>query len=278
MNQQGQMWREIVFYVRRYNPERDPKPHWQRYIVPVDCGMTVLEGLHRIRETLDPTVVYRYSCRMSVCGSCAMLINGKPALACNTQIASVATDTLALAPLPNFDIIKDLVPDLAPMFQKHTSVQPFIQREDAAEVEKPSGEFYQSPEELTRYLQFAYCIKCGSCMAGCPTLATDPEYLGPMPLAQAYRYSADTRDTGFHGRKKVAGAGHGAYRCHYAGECSNVCPKGVDPARAVQLMKHDLVFDYLRLKRRHEPARLLKGPSPDAKPDPDIPKAPPLTV
>jgi len=277
MNQQTQLWREITVYLRRYNPERDAKPHWQHYLLPVDYGMTVLDGLHRIRETLDPTIVFRFSCRMSVCGSCAMLINGKPALACNTQISAVATETLALAPLPNFEIIKDLVPDLSSMFRKHTSIQPYIRRADMEEVEKPTGEFLQSPEELTRYLQFAYCIKCGACMAGCPTLATDPEYLGPMPLTQAYRYCTDSRDAGFHDRKKVVGAGHGAYRCHYAGECSNVCPKGVDPARAIQLMKRDLVLDYLKLKRRHTPA-VVAGPPTDAKRNPKAPEPPPYTV
>jgi succinate dehydrogenase / fumarate reductase iron-sulfur subunit len=206
-----------------------------------------------------------------------MLINHRPALACHTQIAEVADKTLAIAPLPNFDIIKDLVPDLAPMFRKHVSLQPFIQRGDVAELENPTGEFYQSPTELVRYLQFAYCIKCGACMAACPTLATDPEYLGPMPLTQGHRYNTDTRDAGFHARKTAAGAAHGVYRCHYAGECSHVCPKGVDPARALQLLKRDLVLDYLRLKRRHKPA-VVQGPSPDAQRLPNIPATPPFTV
>jgi succinate dehydrogenase / fumarate reductase iron-sulfur subunit len=277
MNEQNKTWREIHVYVRRFSPERDPKPHWQRYNLAVDCGMTVLDGLHRIKETLDATLSFRFSCRMGVCGSCAMLINGKPSLACNTQISQVATHTLALAPLPNFEIIRDLVPDLSPMFRKHISVQPYIRREDVAELDRPTGEFQQSPEELVRYLQFAYCIKCGACMAGCPTLATDPDYLGPMPLTQAYRYSTDSRDAGFSSRKKVAGNGHGAFRCHYAGECSNVCPKGVDPARAIQLMKRNLVLDYLRLKKCRKPATVI-GPSPDAKRLPNIPEPPPHTV
>ncbi|MCX8037732.1 MAG: succinate dehydrogenase iron-sulfur subunit, partial [Candidatus Sumerlaeia bacterium] len=268
--------RTIEVYIRRYNPERDTQPRWQRFTLPVARGMTVLDGLHRIREEQDPTVVFRYSCRMSVCGSCAMLINGRPALACNTQIADVAPERLTLAPLPNFDIIKDLVPDLAPMFQKHSALQPYIQRPDTQEVEKPTGEFYQSPKDLERYLQFAYCIKCGSCMSGCPTLATDPQYPGPMPLAQAYRYSADSRDSGFDARKIQAGASHGVFRCHYAGECSNVCPKGVDPARALQLLKRELVMDYLRLRRRRCPAQVL-GPPSEARRNPDIPAPPPYT-
>jgi len=276
MNQQSQMWREIVVYLRRFDPERDKKPSWRRCILPVDYGMTVLDGLHQIKETLDATLAFRFSCRMGVCGSCAMLINGKPSLACNTQISQVADRTLALAPLPNFDIIKDLVPDLSPLFRKHVLIQPYIQR-DISEQENPTGEFYQSPQELVRYLQFSYCIKCGACMAACPTLATDSEYLGPMPLAQAYRYNTDSRDSGFHNRKKVAGTSHGVYRCHYAGECSNVCPKGVDPARALQLMKRDLVLDYLRLKRCRKPAP-VQGPPSDTRRNPNVPEPPPYTV
>jgi len=277
MVRQNQQSREIRVYIRRYDPEKDEQPHWDQFDVVVESGMTVLDVLHRIKETRDSTLSYRFSCRMGVCGSCAMLINGKPSLACNTQVFDVATTTLAIAPLPNFETIKDLVPDLAPLFEKHRAVRPHILRDDEDEVEHPSGEFYQSPEELVRYLQFSYCIKCGACMAACPTFATDPDYLGPMPLAQAHRYSTDTRDGGFDERKKVVGTAHGAFRCHYAGECSNVCPKGVDPARAIQQMKRDLVLDYLRLHRRRKPAP-VQGPPKDAKRRPEIPEPPAYTV
>jgi succinate dehydrogenase / fumarate reductase iron-sulfur subunit len=269
--------REMQIYIQRYDPEADAKPHWQRFDVVVDHGMTILEALHRIKETRDPSLCYRFSCRMGICGSCAMLINGVPMLACNTQAFSISERALAIAPLPNFDIIKDLVPDLAPMFEKHQSVEPYIQRRDKAQLETPVGMYRQAPEEMERYLQFAYCIKCGACMAACPTMATDRDYLGPMPLAQAYRYSTDTRDEGFDNRKVPAGSHYGAFRCHYAGECSRVCPKGVDPGRAIQLMKRRLVLTYLHLARRRNPADLL-GPDPNAVRDPSIPSAPPYTV
>lgn len=277
MANQNEGPREISVYLRRFDPEKDDEPLWKRYELQVEPGMTVLDALHRIKETQDSSLAFRFSCRMGVCGSCAMVINGKAGLACNTQISDVATTTLAVEPLRNFDIIKDLVPDLGVMFEKHTVLRPYIQRDDTEEMENPTGEYTQSPEELVRYLQFAYCIKCGSCMAACPTLATDVAYKGPMPLSAALRYSRDTRDGGFDERKKVAGDTHGASRCHYAGECSRVCPKGVDPARAIQLLKRDMVFDYLRLKRRRKPAPLA-GPDKDAKRDPKIPDPPPFTV
>lgn len=278
MRQSDRHPKDLTVYIHRYDPERSEGQRWrQQYTLHVEPGMTVLDGLHALKERQDSTVCYRFSCRMGVCGSCAMLINGKPALACNTQILEVADRTLALAPMPNFDIVRDLVPDLSCFFLKHRSVEPYLQREDQEELEQPTGEFFQTPEEVVSYLQFSYCIRCGLCVSACPTVATDDNYLGPMALAQTQRYNADTRDGGFHSRKQVVGASGGAFSCHYAGECSNVCPKGVDPARAVQLLKRELVFDYLRLRRRREPSPVM-GPPEDAERDPDIPEAPPHTI
>ena len=251
--------RTIRFHVSRFHPENERGPYVQSYDVPVHEGMTVLDGLHSIKDNLDSTLVWRSSCRMGVCGSCGMLLNGRPGLACTTQILKIATTSLTVAPLPNFAIIRDLVPDLSSMFDKHHLVSPYIIRADEAEIQDPSGEFYQSAEELEHYLQFTYCIKCGCCMAACPTLATDARYLGPMPLTAAERYNADTRDGGQQERAQVTGSSRGAIRCHYAGECSRVCPKGVDPARAVQLLKRRLVLDYLHLARKSEPCKKLKG-------------------
>jgi len=269
--------RQINFHVTRYNPESDREPYVKTYQVSVCEGMTVLDGLHHIKENLDPSLVWRYSCRMGVCGSCGMLLNGRPALACNTQILHIADADLAVAPLPNFEIIRDLVPDLFSMFEKHRSIEPYIVRADQAGIEQPEGEFYQSPEQLEAYLQFTYCIKCGCCMAACPTLATDARYLGPMPLAAAQRYNADTRDDGRRGRNQLTGSSHGAFRCHYAGECWRVCPKGVDPAKAIQHLKRQLVLDYLHLARRKQPCKKILGPG-RGELLPNIVPAPPKTV
>jgi succinate dehydrogenase / fumarate reductase iron-sulfur subunit len=230
-----------------------------------------------IKERLSPTLAWRSSCRMGVCGSCGMFINGSPRLACNTQIAELGGSLVTVAPLPNFNIIRDLVPDLTPMIQAHVEAMPYLIREDTAEMAQPTGEYWQSPHQLEQYLEFSYCIKCGCCMAACPTYATDPDYAGPMPLAQAHRYNADSRDGGFDERKKLLSGGRGPWRCHFAGECSRVCPKGVDPARAIQLMKRQLVFEYLRLWRQPCPASLAK-PIAGLKRRDGIPEAPPRTI
>jgi len=266
----------IKFHVTRYNPQTDSAPHVQTYEVPAREGMTVLDGLHYIKDHLDPTLAWRYSCRMGICGSCGMLLNGRPGLACNTQILHIADVNLTIAPLPNFEIIRDLVPDLWSMLEKHRFVKPYIVRKDEAEINDPAGEFYQSPGQLESYLQFTYCIKCGCCMAACPTLATDAGYLGPMPLTAAHRYNADSRDEG-RGERKAAGAPIGVFRCHFAGECSRVCPKGVDPAKALQLLKRRLVLDYLGLAGRTTPCKKLLGPG-RGNPLPNIAAAPKRTV
>lgn len=240
----------VPFTVFRFNPYEDSKPRFDTFEVNVTPGMTILDGLHQIKSDYDATVVWRYSCRMGVCGSCGMLINGRAMLACNTQILDVSNTAIALAPLPNFPVIKDLIPDLETMFQKHRDLKTWIIRDDEKEIDILDRAYYQSPEQLEAYLQFAYCIKCGCCMAACPTMATDKNYFGPQPLSQAYRYEADSRDQGFKDRQPVLDQDSALYSCHFGAECSIVCPKGVDPAKAIQLMKRQMVLDLVKLRRK----------------------------
>jgi len=266
----------IAFYIRRFDPAVDDEPRIQKYLLRVEKGMPGRACLHRIKEEQDPTLAFRFSCRMGVCGSCAMLINGRPTLACNTQTLDVTDAALTVAALPNFSIIRDLVPDLLPMFEVHRSLNPYIVRKDAEEMAAPSAEYFQSPHQLEAFLQFTYCIKCGACMAACPTMATDRRYPGPMPLTQVYRYNTDSRDDGDGKRKDRIAERQGVFGCHYAGECSRVCPKGVDPARAIQLLKRDLVRDWLGLGKRRACAQTHPLP-PDAERKPRI-EPPPFTV
>ena len=268
----------IDFVVQRFSRETDSEPRWVHYSVHTHPGMTVLEGLHRIQEEQDATLSWRYSCRMGICGSCAMIINGRPGLACNTQVRDVSGSTIRLQSLSNFAIVKDLVPDLTPMFDKHAGLNTYLVRHDAQQTESPKGGFIQSSEELMNYLQFSHCTKCGACMAACPTVAIDSDFLGPMPLTAAHRYNVDSRDEGFELRKSKISALHGVFNCHYAAECSSVCPKGVDPARAIQLMKRDLILSLLKLKRKRTRAPLAPSPTASAKPKKDVPQAPEFTV
>ncbi len=267
----------VIFAILRYNPETDEKPRLQEYTVQVHKGMTVLDGLHWIKENLDPSLVWRSSCRMGVCGSCGMFINGYPRLACNNQILKISNKKLLIKPLPNFDIIRDLVPDLEGFFQKHQSVKPYLIRKDIEEQNLPTGEYFQSQDELTNYIQFAYCIKCGLCYAACPTVATDERFTGPQALAQAWRYNSDSRDEGSHERTEAVQDGIGIARCHFAGACSDVCPKGVDPSFAIQLLKQDIFSKTLKLRKGKKETYIIPA-SKEFVPNPKIPEAPKPTV
>jgi succinate dehydrogenase / fumarate reductase iron-sulfur subunit len=235
--------REISFRVRRFDPDTDSAPHWDSYTLNVSEGMTVLEALHELKAHQEPSLAWRSSCRMGVCGSCGMFINDLPRLACQTQVLHLGTDVVTVAPLPNYPNVKDLVPNLEPLIEKHAAIKPFIIHPNPQEVDEPTGEFLQSAEEREAFSQFSYCIKCGLCLAACPTVATDPLFLGPQGLAQVYRYSADNRDCGLQERLEAIDAFHGPYQCHLAGACSQACPKGVDPAFGIQLLKRTLVLD-----------------------------------
>jgi succinate dehydrogenase / fumarate reductase, iron-sulfur subunit len=269
--------KDVTFKVQRFDPDKDKKPYFKEYTFVLDKGMTILDGLMRIKETQDSTLSYRKSCRMGICGSCGMFVNGKPVLACQTQISELDADLVEVKPLPNYPITRDVVPDLTPLFEKHQYLKPHIIRKDQEEQNNPTMEYLQTPEEHERYLQFSYCIKCGCCIAACPTTSTDDHYLGPQALAQGYRYITDTRDEGFDERAALIDSPHGVWRCHFPGACSEACPKGVDPAFAIQLLKREITAHTLGLRKKHTPAPCA-GPQDSPVVKPDIPEAPKKTV
>ncbi|MEO0139571.1 MAG: succinate dehydrogenase iron-sulfur subunit [candidate division WOR-3 bacterium] len=270
--------KNITFKVLRYSP-KSHNAEFKEYTVPVFKGMTVLEGLYYIKENLDGSLVFRASCRMGVCGSCAMKINGKMMLACQTQILKLNSDTITVEPMNNYMVIKDLVPDLRRFFENHKSVKPYIIRySDPEEFENPTGEYLQTPQDVEDYLQFSYCIKCGACVAACPVVSGNEDFWGPQALTAAYRYIADSRDEGYIvDRAVVSSLVEGAFRCHFAGACSDACPKGVDPALAIQLLKRELALYSLGLAKKKKKAGFHKIDW-NATPPPDAPKAPPMSV
>ena len=265
------MEKVVIFKVFRWHPEKDKKPYYKEYELSLTPGMTVLDALLHIRDHIDPTLAFRKSCRMGVCGSCAMFINGKPRLACYTQIEHLGTDRVTVEPLPNYPVVKDLVVDMGDFFAKHQSVKPYVIRDDV-DPYKPETEFLQTPEEFDRFFQFTYCIKCGACLAACPTVASSPGFLGPQALAQAYRYIVDTRDGGYKIRLDAIDTADGPFRCHFAGACTEACPKGVDPALAIQHLKRHIFFG-----RKHEPAKPVPLNT-EYKPNEKIRKPPEFTV
>ncbi|MBI2830271.1 MAG: succinate dehydrogenase iron-sulfur subunit [Chloroflexi bacterium] len=260
----------MIFRVQRYDPEKDQSSHFQEFIVFWKPGDTVLDGLMYIKENLDSTLAFRSNCRMFVCGSCAMFINGYPRLACHSQIEELDSKKLTVRPLPNFPIVKDLVPALDAVFDNHRAIKPYIIRHDTEEMEDPSAEFAQLPKELNEYAQFTHCIKCGICLAACPTFASARLFSGPQALAQCYRYIADNRDEGETDRAPLVSGDHGVWQCHLAGACSESCPKGVDPALGIQLLKRRLVRRTLRIGKKARPAPVVSPPT-ETKPKIPVP-------
>ena len=222
--------------IARYNPEKDNEKQFMEFSVPVEKWTTVLETILDVKQHQDHSVGVRYSCRQATCGSCGMIINGKPRLACFTKVSELDSDVVTVEPMNNFPIIRDLAVKFERLFDTHHKIKPYLDRDDT-ELESDAKEFLQSPEELEQYIQFANCIKCGLCNSACPTMATDSSFVGPQALAQAYRYVADSRDKGKDSRLKIIDESHGIWRCHFAGSCSQVCPKGVDPAMGIQLLR-----------------------------------------
>jgi succinate dehydrogenase / fumarate reductase iron-sulfur subunit len=227
----------ITLRVLRTNPVVGVEPHYQTFQVPMEPGMTVLSALLAAKERFDHSIAIRFSCRMASCGSCGMKINGVPRLACYTQVADFTGHPVTVEPLDNYPLVRDLVTDFHEFFSKHASIKPFTIRRNEQEQETTHSEYGQSSSELDDFLQFSYCIKCGLCNAACPTMRTDPGFIGPQALGQAYRYAADSRDEGAEARIKAIDNTHGVWRCHFAGACSFVCPKGVDPALAIQRLR-----------------------------------------
>ena len=237
--------KEILLRVFRDNRQKEDNSGHHRYDtfkVPTQRWTTVLDALLYAKSYQDSSIGIRYSCRMASCGSCGMKINGIPRLACYTKISELQGDTITCEPLANFPHIRDLVTDFSQFFTHHKEMQPYIHN-DMSEISdmKKLSEFKQSPEDVDKYLQFSYCIKCGLCYSACPTVATDTKFPGPQAISQAYRYVADTRDNSTKQRLKIVDDRHGIWRCHFAGSCSSVCPKGVDPALGIQLLRGHLL-------------------------------------
>jgi fumarate reductase iron-sulfur subunit len=235
--------RRRTFVLSRFDPERDREPRKESYQVPCQADWQVLDAINYIKDELDPTVSHRWSCRMAVCGSCGMTVNGEPRLTCKAPLRDYG-DVVEVGPLANFPILRDLVVELEGFFERLRAVKPWILRAKERALEE--GPHPQSPRELERYKHFSACINCMLCYAACPVISHEPEFLGPAAIALAHRYDLDSRDQGSRQRlARLRGPG-GIYQCSYANECSEVCPKNVDPAGAIQQSKMLATLDWLR--------------------------------
>ncbi|HTI65516.1 MAG TPA: succinate dehydrogenase/fumarate reductase iron-sulfur subunit [Gemmatimonadaceae bacterium] len=225
----------ITLQVARYRPEEQSAPTFQEYEVPVQKDWVILDALNHVKDRIDGSLSFRWSCRMGVCGSCGMTVNGVPKLTCATFLTDYAPGPVRVEPLRNFPVIRDLIVDLGDFMRKLVGVKPWLVRKE----EKPisEGEYRQSPAELDAYKQFSMCINCMLCYSACPIYGLDPKFVGSAALALAQRYNLDSRDQGGPERMEELSTHEGVWGCTFVGECTKVCPKNVDPAGAIQRYK-----------------------------------------
>ena len=228
-------YKTIELEILRYRPETDKEPWFQTYTVPCEEDWVVLDAINHVKNHMDGTLSFRWSCHMAVCGSCGMMIDGQAGLACKTFIRDLPERTIRIEPLAKFPIERDLVVVMDDFMDKLSRVKPYIIRETERPLEE--GAHHQTPAQLKKFKQYTLCIKCLCCYAACPQYGLIPEFIGPAALALAHRYNQDSRDQGRHEREDVVASNEGVWDWSFADACSAVCPKNVDPASAIQQMK-----------------------------------------
>ena len=238
------MTEKVVLQVTRYRPEQEAEPTIQEYEVPFTSDWVLLDALNYIKDNMDGSLSFRWSCRMGICGSCGMMVNGEPKLTCATFVSEYAPGPIRIEPLRYFPIIRDLTIDMTDFMGKLKSVKPWIIRQDEQSIS--DGEYLQSPEELDRYKQFSMCINCMLCYSACPVYGLDQSFTGPAVIALAQRYNMDSRDQGSRERLDVLSDHEGVWGCTFVGECTKVCPKNVDPAGAIQQYKVTATTDWFK--------------------------------
>ncbi len=227
------------FKIYRYDPDSGENPRYDTFEIDLDqCGPMVLDAIIKIKNEIDPTLTFRRSCREGICGSCSMNMNGKNGLACTTAIEDLKGE-IRITPLPHMDVIKDLVPDFTHFYAQYASIRPWLQTVSTT----PSGkERRQSPEQREKLDGLYECILCACCSTACPSYWWNSDkFLGPAILLQAYRWLADSRDEMTGERLDQLEDPFRLYRCHTIMNCANVCPKGLNPAKAIAETKKMLV-------------------------------------
>ena len=228
-----------IFRVYRYDPDDSANPRWDTYEVDIDaCGPMVLDVLIHIKNTMDPTLTFRRSCREGVCGSCAMNVGGRNTLACTHGWAEVPGKDVQISPLPQTPVVKDLVPDLTLFYAQYASIEPWLK----TETPEPQGEWRQTPQDREKLDGLYECILCACCSTSCPSYWWNQDkYLGPAALLHAYRWIIDSRDEATGERLDDLEDPFKLYRCHTIMNCAQVCPKGLNPAKAIAEVKKLLV-------------------------------------
>jgi succinate dehydrogenase iron-sulfur subunit len=219
---------QIELRILRYDPERDAKPHWEGYRVEAGPMDRVLDLLHAVKWEQDGTLTFRRSCGHGICGSDAMLINGRNRLACKIRVDQLGR-RITVAPLPGLPVVKDLVVDMDDFFAKFRSVEPFL----IADGPPPSRERRQSPADRERYDDTTKCILCAACTSSCPSFWAEKGYVGPAAIVNAHRFIFDSRDEAADERLEILADRDGVWRCRTIFNCTDACPRGINITQAI---------------------------------------------
>ncbi len=220
---------KVDLRILRFDPERDSAPHWESYSLEAEPMDRVLDLLHKVKWEHDSTLTFRRSCGHGICGSDAMLINGRNRLACKIRVDQLGKRRISVAPLPGLPVVKDLVVDMDGFFAKYQSVHPYFIEDRPA----PARERVQSPEDRARYDDTTKCILCGACTSSCPSFWAKPEYVGPAAIVNAHRFIFDSRDGGADERLEILADKDGVWRCRTIFNCTDACPRGIHITQAI---------------------------------------------
>jgi fumarate reductase iron-sulfur subunit len=234
----------ITLEVARYRPEQETEPVFQSFDVPYSKDWVVLDALNYIKDKIDGSLSYRWSCRMGVCGSCGMIVNGEPKLTCATFLSHYPSGIIRVEPLRHFPVVRDLVIEMTDFMEKLKAVKPWIVRDEEKPVSE--GEYLQTPAQLDDYKQYSMCINCLLCYAACPVYGLDQHFIGPAAIALGQRYNMDSRDEGNRERLDILSQHEGIWGCTFVGECTKACPKNVDPAGAIQRYKIEATKEWFK--------------------------------
>jgi succinate dehydrogenase iron-sulfur subunit len=223
--------------IRRYNPEVAADPWWDDFDVEVDAMDRLLDALHHVKWYRDGTLALRRSCAHGICGSDAMLIDGRNALACKVLVKDVAP-SVTVEPIRGLPVLKDLIVDMEPFFEGYRAVLPFLVNSD----DPPDRERIQSPDERERFDDTTKCILCAACTTSCPIFWGDGEYIGPAAIVNAHRFIFDSRDQAAEERLQILSEKSGVFRCRTTFNCTEACPRGIKVTKAIQEVKRAVMF------------------------------------
>ncbi|MFH1857467.1 MAG: succinate dehydrogenase iron-sulfur subunit [Candidatus Omnitrophota bacterium] len=228
----------VTVKIKRFNPEKDGKPHFVTYAVEAEPTDRVLDALNTVKWQLDPTLAFRRSCAHGICGSDAMRINGRNRLACKTLIKELR-QPIRIEPMMGFAVKKDLIVDMTPFFTSYQSIKPYLINDETP----PEKERLQSPKARGRFEDTTKCILCASCTTSCPSFWPNKNFIGPAAIVQAHRFIFDSRDKGARERLAILNTDQGVWRCRTIFNCTDACPRNIEVTCAITEVKQAILKD-----------------------------------